>query len=64
MKNIWAYKSGNMYAIRDTLNYERTKFTDVDALMVFTDNHDNKRFLNIKNDHKAFQASLIFSLFA
>ena len=54
MKSIWAYKNADMYSIRDTLNYERTKFKDVDALQVFTDNHDNRRFLNINNDRKAF----------
>lgn len=52
-----------MYSIRNTLNYEKTKFKDLDALQVFTDNHDNRRFLNINNDRKAFQASLIFSIF-
>lgn len=64
MKNIWAWKSADMYSIRSTIDYERTKFTDMDALVVFTDNHDNKRFLNINNDRKALQASLVFSIFA
>ena len=32
MKSIWAYRDRDMYAIRDTLDYERTKFHDMDAL--------------------------------
>lgn len=64
MKGIWAYKNSDMNSIGGTLDYERSKFTDMDALVVFTDNHDNARFLNINNDRKALQASLIFSLFA
>jgi len=54
MKSIWAYKNADMYSIWNTLNYEKTKFKDLDALQVFTDNHDNRRFLNINNDRKAF----------
>lgn len=64
MKAVWARNDAGMYAIRDTLDYERTKFHDMDALAVFVDNHDNERFLHITPDHKKFQASLIFSLFA
>jgi len=53
MKGIWAYKNSDMNSIGGTLDYERSKFTDMDALVVFTDNHDNARFLNINNDRKA-----------
>lgn len=54
MKGIWAYRNTDMYSIRSTFDYEKGKFKDMDALVVFTDNHDNARFLNLRNDRKAF----------
>ena len=62
MKNVWA-RHGSMNEIGQVLEAERKQFHDMDALAVFTDNHDNERFLHINSDHKALQASLVFSLF-
>lgn len=64
MKAVWARDYQSFYDLRDVINQERGQFTDMDALGVFTDNHDNERFLHIKSDHKALQASLVFSIFA
>lgn len=39
-------------------------FTDVDALGLFVDNHDNPRFLNQQRDWRLFKSALLFSLTA
>jgi hypothetical protein len=39
-----------MTGITDRYNAEASKFSDIDALGVFVDNHDNPRFLNGNGD--------------
>jgi len=45
IRDIWM--SGNsMYGIRNRYSEEESYFSDIDALGVFVDNHDNARFLH------------------
>jgi alpha-amylase len=61
IRDIW--QSGKtMYNIRNRYSAEASYFTDIDALGVFVDNHDNARFLNGQSDHNKFKSALVFSL--
>ena len=42
----------SMYKIRNRYNAEASYFSDIDALGVFVDNHDNPRFLNRYSNNK------------
>ena len=44
--------SQSMYKIRNRYNAEEQHFSDIDALGVFVDNHDNARFLNRYSNNK------------
>lgn len=50
-----------MKKITDRFAEEQGKFSDVDALGIFVDNHDNARFLNQYNDQTRFKAALLFA---
>lgn len=63
MKAVWARDYQSFYDLNDVMD-QQGAYSDPDALGVFTDNHDNERFLHIKGDKKALQSSLVFSLFA
>jgi alpha-amylase len=52
----------SMYGIKNRYNEEGGHFSDIDALGLFVDNHDNARFLNQYNDQKMFANALVFSL--
>ena len=53
-----------MKNIASRYSEEASHFTDIDALGLFVDNHDNPRFLNGKNDKTKFKAALAFALTA
>ena len=53
-----------MYEIRSVLMSEKGAFSDMDALGVFIDNHDNGRFLSLTPSIPLFKAALSFALFA
>ena len=42
----------SMYGFRDRYNQESSHFSDIDALGVFVDNHDNGRFLSRYNNNR------------
>ncbi|EGD72064.1 hypothetical protein PTSG_00083 [Salpingoeca rosetta] len=50
--------------IHDSLQQQRSTFTDISVLALFLDNHDNPRFLNIRNDYCALRNALAYILFA
>jgi len=53
----------SMTGIRDRYNQEQGSFTDIDALGVFVDNHDNPRFLNNHgNNRTGLKSAVVFSL--
>jgi alpha-amylase len=52
-----------MYQIRTQYNTEASYFTDIDALGVFVDNHDNPRFLyNFPFNNVGLKQGIVFSL--
>jgi len=51
-----------MYNIRNRYKDEQSKFSNIDTLGVFVDNHDNARFLNQYRDNVAFTSALVFAL--
>lgn len=63
IKDVFMYGK-SMKGISERWNQEQGTFKDIDALGLFVDNHDNARFLNGKNDWKAFKQALAFSLTA
>jgi len=63
IKDIWG-SGKSMYGIRDRYNAEASKFSDIDALGIFVDNHDNARFLNSQGDKNKFKSALVFALTA
>jgi alpha-amylase len=63
INDVW--KSGkSMKNIQSRFSAEASKFTDIDALGIFVDNHDNARFLNSQKDHNKFKSALVFALTA
>lgn len=62
IRDIWI-NGVSMTQIRNIINEERSKFHDTTVLGVFTDNHDNRRFLHEKNDLVSYKSALAFSLF-
>ena len=53
----------SMYNIRNRYNTEENYFSDIDALGVFVDNHDNARFLSrYSNDRTAIKQAQTFAL--
>jgi alpha-amylase len=55
----------SMFNIRNRFNEEANYFTDIDALGLFVDNHDNARFLNSFGSKRTqFKAALTFALTA
>ncbi len=64
IKNVFNYRQ-SMYNIRSTLMNEQGAFSDVDALGVFVDNHDNPRFLSIPGTTVTlFKSALTYTVFA
>lgn len=62
IRDVWAYgKSMKNIATRWSSN---KAFKDIDALGIFVDNHDNNRFLNVKNNKVLFKSALTFALTA
>lgn len=53
-----------MTQISSAVAEEKTKFADTTVLGLFLDNHDNPRFLNIRNYPTALKNALAFILFA
>ena len=53
-----------MYEIRSTMMNSQGAYSDVDALGVFIDNHDNSRFLSMTPSIPLFKAALTFVTFA
>ncbi len=53
LKSVFNYKQ-SMYNIRSTFLNEAGAFSDIDALGVFIDNHDNPRFLSITDSIPLF----------
>jgi alpha-amylase len=64
LKNVFNYKQ-SMYGIRSTFMNEQGAFSDMDALGVFIDNHDNPRFLSYPGATTTlFKAALTFTVFS
>jgi alpha-amylase len=54
-----------MYKIRTVFLNEQGAFTDMNALGVFIDNHDNPRFLSYQGTSvTSFKAALTFTIFS
>jgi alpha-amylase len=62
MRNVFASQQ-SMNNLQSTLQQYEQAFVDVDALGTFLDNHDNPRFLYVRNDQVAYKAALTFMLF-
>lgn len=52
----------SMYGLKNRFEEEGGHFSDIDALGLFVDNHDNARFLNQYNDQRMFKNALTFAL--
>ncbi len=63
LRNVFNFKH-SMYEIRSTLMSEQGAFSDMDALGVFIDNHDNARFLSMTPSIPLFKGALTFALLA
>lgn len=63
LRNVFASQQ-SMNQIQSTLQACASLFKDLDALALFTDNHDNPRFLNERNDHTAYRNALLYTLTA
>ena len=53
-----------MRTIADRWSTNKAAFSDVSALGIFVDNHDNARFLNQNGNHVLFKSALAFALTA
>lgn len=62
LNDVFAY-SKSAYEIRERWNDLNTYFSDVDALGIFVDNHDNERFLHKNSSHARLMNALTFVLF-
>lgn len=62
LNNVWAYGQSS-YQIRQLWQNLNTYFSDIDALGVFVDNHDNERFLNRNGNQNMLKNSLAFVFF-
>ncbi|RDD43685.1 Alpha-amylase [Trichoplax sp. H2] len=60
-KDVYMYKQ-SMTRIRDVLNEEYSKFSDVQLLGLFLDNHDVPRFLYFNNDWTLLKNNLAWIL--
>jgi alpha-amylase len=54
----------SMYGIKNRYEEEGSHFSDIDALGIFVDNHDNARFLNQYTDQQMSKNALVFALTA
>jgi alpha-amylase len=63
IKDVFLSKK-SAYNIRDRFNTEANYFSDIDALGIFVDNHDNARFLNSGFDVTGFKNALVFAMHA
>jgi alpha-amylase len=52
----------SMFNIRSRFSEEEGAFSDIDALGLFVDNHDNARFLSWHNNQANFKSALTFAL--
>lgn len=62
LNNVWAYGQSS-YQIRQLWQNLNSYFSDIDALGVFADNHDNQRFLNRNGNQNMLKNSLAFVFF-
>ena len=60
IKDVWMYGK-SMYNIRSRYDAENSDFTDVSALGVFVDNHDNSRFLYTQKDYQHYKSAIAFA---
>lgn len=60
-RGVFAY-GGSMRDLENHFQNEYPLYRDPGLLGVFTDNHDNARFLNVRNDLDAWRSFLTFSL--
>lgn len=60
--DVWKNNKSMKDYIGGRYREEQGKFSDIDALGVFVDNHDNPRFLHNNGDHKAFTSAIVFSM--
>jgi len=59
------FQSGkSAYGIKNRIQEEASKFSDVDALGVFVDNHDNARFLCGNTNKAGLRNALVYSIFS
>lgn len=63
LNDVYAYGK-SAYNFRQRMSDIQTYFSDVDALGVFIDNHDNERFLHKNGNHKRLMNALSFTLFS
>ena len=63
LRNVFNFKH-SMYEIRQTIMNSQGAYSDLDALGVFIDNHDQARFLSMTPDTNIFKGALAFALFA
>jgi alpha-amylase len=63
LRNVFNFKH-SMYEIRQTMLNSQGAYSDLDALGVFIDNHDQARFLSMTPDTNIFKGALAFALFA
>jgi len=63
IRSVFA-QGGNFKQLQDTSDAMPGAFSDVSLLGTFVDNHDNARFLNLRNDHTAYKNALMHVLFS
>lgn len=63
MNNFYQQK-GSSQALVDMMNTVSNSFPDPTALGTFLDNHDNKRWLNVKNDRTLLKNALAYVILA
>lgn len=63
MNNFYQQK-GSSQALVDMMNTVSNTFPDPSALGTFLDNHDNKRWLNVKNDQTLLKNALAYVILA
>lgn len=63
IKDVFGSKQ-SMYGLKNRYQEEEQHFSDIDALGLFVDNHDNARFLHQFQEQTMFMNALIFSLTA
>ncbi|EMD93788.1 carbohydrate-binding module family 20 protein [Bipolaris maydis ATCC 48331] len=62
--NNFYQQTGSSQALVDMMNTVSNTFPDPSALGTFLDNHDNKRWLNVKNDQTLLKNALAYVILA